>query len=115
MPLSWLHFHTVFFFASLRSVEIVPYIAAVLLLLTLFWCLVGVLHEAGHALAALLLLPGPVTVHLGTYGQAARTLRIRVGRLQVFVAYTVLRWRGGYCECPANAIAADWRQVIFNL
>jgi tetratricopeptide (TPR) repeat protein len=93
--------------------EIALYIAAVLLLVTLLWSVIGVLHEAGHALAALTLLPGPVTVHLGTYGQPTQNLRFQVGRLRVFIAYTVLRWRGGYCECPTNATAATWRQVLF--
>ncbi|TVT43203.1 hypothetical protein FNT36_03675 [Hymenobacter setariae] len=89
--------------------EIAPYIAAVLLLVVLLWCVVGVLHEAGHAWAALTLLPGPVTVHLGTYGQPTRNLRFQVGRLQVFVAYTVLLWRGGYCEHQATTAA--WRKA----
>jgi tetratricopeptide (TPR) repeat protein len=94
-------------------VELALYIAAVLLLVTLLWCVVGVLHEAGHALAALTLLPGPVTIHLGTYGQPNQNLSFQVGRLRVFVAYTVLLWRGGYCECPTSATAATWRQVVF--
>ena len=92
--------------------QVAPYIAAILLLLALLWFFMGVLHELGHALAALLLFRGPVTVYLGSYGRPTGHWHFRVGRLQVYLAYNLLLWRGGYCECP-GATPEPWKQAIF--
>ncbi len=48
--------------------------------------LVGVLHESGHALAALLLQPGPVVVYLDSYGQPTGGWQWQLGRLRVHLA-----------------------------
>ena len=77
--------------------------------------MVGVLHESGHALMALLLQPGPVTVHLGTYGQPTGNWLFRLGRLHIYLAYNKIWWRGGYCECSAMGQLARWQQVSFLL
>jgi tetratricopeptide (TPR) repeat protein len=77
--------------------------------------MVGVLHESGHALAALLLQPGPVTMHLGTYGQLTGNWLFRLGRLRIYLAYNKIWWRGGYCELPAMGQLARWQQVSFLL
>lgn len=77
--------------------------------------LVGALHEGGHALAALLLQPGPVTVHLGTYGRPTSNWQLQLGRLRVHLAYTSIWWRGGYCQAPAMAQAGRWGEALFIL
>ncbi len=92
--------------------QVAPYIAVILLLLALLWFFMGVLHELGHALAALLLFRGPVTVYLGTYGQSTGHWHFRLGRLQVHLAHNLFLWRGGYCECQ-GANPEPWRQGIF--
>lgn len=77
--------------------------------------LVGVLHEGGHALAALLLQRGPVTVHLGTYGRLTGSWQLQLGRLRVHLAYTSIWWRGGYCQAPAMARAGRRAEALFVL
>jgi len=79
------------------------------------WFLVGVLHEGSHALAALLLQPGPVVVHLGTYGRPTGNWQFGLGRLRVHLAYTSIWWRGGYCQAPAMAGAGRGAEALFVL
>ncbi|WP_460582282.1 hypothetical protein [Hymenobacter arcticus] len=75
--------------------------------------LIGTLHEGGHALAALLPQSGPVTVHLGTYAWPIGNWQLRLGRLHVYLARSIL-WRGGCCQAPAMA-QVRWREALFIL
>jgi tetratricopeptide (TPR) repeat protein len=72
------------------------------------------LHESGHALAALALVPGPVKVYLGPPTHPGRGWQLRLGRLQFWGSRHLLDWRrGGYCQfSPA---ADTWRQVLIVL
>jgi Flp pilus assembly protein TadD len=77
--------------------------------------LVGVLHESGHALAALLLQPGPVTVYLDTYGQPTNGWQWQLGRLRVHLACANFWWRGGYCTAPGMAQAGRGPEALYVL
>lgn len=77
--------------------------------------LVGALHEGGHALAALLLQPGPVTVYLCSYGRPTGNWHFQLGRLRVHLSHTSIWWRGGYCQAPGMAQAGRWQEGLFIL
>jgi len=62
-------------------------------------------HEAGHALAALLLARGPVEVELG---QGRARLRLRLGRLGLRVG--TVRLGLGFCRYPKTALSC--RRVV---
>ena len=83
--------------------------------LLLSWLLLLTLHELGHALAALVLAPGAVTVYLGSYGQPTGNWRLRWGRLTLFGKRNLLKWRGGYCTYQQPTTMGRWRQAAFVL
>jgi tetratricopeptide (TPR) repeat protein len=74
-----------------------------------------VLHEAGHALAALALTPGEVTVYLGSYGSPDGNWHARAGRLQLYSKRNLRRWRGGCCQYHFTGPMTTWRQVLVVL
>ncbi len=83
--------------------------------LLLSWLLLVTLHEMGHALAALALAPGTVTVYLGSYGQPTGNWQLRLGRLTLLVKRNLLRWRGGYCAYQQPTTRMRWPQAAFIL
>ena len=91
------------------------------LLTVLVACRIGlvVLHELGHALAALALQRGRVTVHLGSYGQTTGGGRWQVGRLRVYFRYSPLRLAlgGGLCRAqyPVVVSGQAWRGLLHVL
>ncbi|RZL06497.1 MAG: tetratricopeptide repeat protein [Hymenobacter sp.] len=87
------------------------YLLAYLFVLLASWLLLIVLHEGGHAGAGLLLLPGPVTVFLGSYGHLAGNWQLRIGRLHLHIKRNMLRWQGGCCFYTPVAMAR-WRHVV---
>jgi len=87
------------------------YLLAYLVVLFGSWLLLIIVHEGGHAGAGLLLLPGTVTVYLGSYGQPEGNSRLRIGRLRVVAKRNVLRWHGGCCFYQPAAVAR-WRHVV---
>jgi tetratricopeptide (TPR) repeat protein len=84
-------------------------------------CRIGMvaLHELGHALAALALQRGRVTVYLGSYGQQAGGGRLRLGRLRVYFRYNPLRLAagGGLCQAqyPVGPSGQAWRGLLYVL
>jgi tetratricopeptide (TPR) repeat protein len=81
--------------------------------------LLTTLHELGHALAALVLQSGRVTVYLGSHGQAAGGGRLQCGRLRLYFRFNPWRlaFGGGLCR-PRKPIALGrprWRSLLFIL
>ena len=81
--------------------------------------LLTTLHELGHALAALVLQSGRVTVYLGSHGQGAGGGRLQVGRLRLYFRFNPWRlaFGGGLCR-PQKSIALGpqrWRSLLFIL
>ncbi|MBQ0736183.1 tetratricopeptide repeat protein [Aquimarina celericrescens] len=55
------------------------------------------LHEMGHAIPALLYTKEGVTIYIGSYGDPKKSLRFRLGRLEIFFKYNPLLWSYGLC------------------
>ncbi len=55
------------------------------------------LHEMGHAIPALLYTKEGVTIYIGSYGDPKKSLRFRLGRLEIFFKYNPLLWEYGLC------------------
>jgi tetratricopeptide (TPR) repeat protein len=94
---------------------VLGYLLAYPVLLLISLLLLITLHEGGHAVAALVLMPGPIKVYLGSYGQSDGQSQLRVGRLHVFIKRNLLKWRGGCCYTQPPAILARWRTAVFIL
>lgn len=77
------------------------------LLLFLAMILSTVVHELGHAIPLLLFTRRKVCIYLGSYGNTKRGFWVRLGRLNIWMCYNLLRWRKGMCiseegELPGN-------------
>lgn len=77
---------------------VIGFMAALLLVWLLCAAVLTVVHELGHALVALIMQPGPVSIFLGSYGRAERGGRLRIARLHVHFRYNPATWaRRGLC------------------
>ena len=94
---------------------VLGYLLAYPVVLVISLLLLITLHEGGHAAAALLLVPGPVRVYLGSYGQPEGTSQLRFGRLHVSIKRNLLKWRGGCCYTQPAPALARWRAAVFIL
>ncbi len=90
---------------------IVVYIVAGLLLFSMVNTFI---HEAGHAIAIMLLTRCSVSVYLGTYGDQERSRRIGVGKSEVWIIRNLLRWKGGLCVPHADDISFG-KQILYTL
>lgn len=70
-------------------------------------------HELGHALPAILLTRQKVSVYLGSYGDPDKSIRFRLGLLEVWVRLR-LSWKGGLCVPSAKEISPN-KQIIYTL
>ncbi|MBJ6144908.1 tetratricopeptide repeat protein [Hymenobacter sp. BT559] len=96
-------------------VLIASYLLAYPLSVAASWLLLIALHEGGHALAALLLMPGEVQVYLGSYHQPEASYHHQFGRLHVFIKRKIWQWRGGCCYANKAAAVSRWRYCVFVL
>lgn len=55
------------------------------------------LHELGHALPSLLFTEGEVVVYVGSYGDISKSLKIKLGRLKLYLKFNILDWNLGMC------------------
>jgi tetratricopeptide (TPR) repeat protein len=55
-------------------------------------------HELGHAIPALLFTRQPVIVHVGSYGDIRHSLKLKLGRLTLFLKFNILDWKLGLCQ-----------------
>ena len=102
-------------FYGLTFMLIPVYLLLYPVVLLLSWLLLITLHEVGHALAALTLAPGAVTVYLGSYGQPDGNWQVRWGRLTLLAKRNLWKWRGGYCTYQQPTTMGRWRQAAFVL
>ncbi|GEM_PF-2256229 len=54
-------------------------------------------HELGHTVAALLLVDGPVEMYVGSYGDEKKSLKIKLGRLTLFLSFIIWNLEIGLC------------------
>lgn len=69
-----------------------------------------ILHELGHAIPALLLTTGNVSVHIGIPDTRSERPVFQHGRLKFWFTTNPLRWFGGYCvyESPRGR----WKSLV---
>jgi Tfp pilus assembly protein PilF len=92
----------------------ISYVLAYPVVLVASFLLMLLLHEMGHALAALALAPGQVRVCIGSSDYSAGTWQRHVGRLEFCASRRLLDWRrGGYCQFLPTA--TTWRHVLIVL
>ncbi|HEY4147847.1 MAG TPA: tetratricopeptide repeat protein [Chitinophagaceae bacterium] len=70
------------------------------------------LHELGHAVPKLLMTTGRVGVYVGSFGDADRSLKCHIGRLDLFFKYNPLLWRKGLCK--AHGIFSAKQRLLFS-
>ncbi|MFK7748712.1 MAG: tetratricopeptide repeat protein [Kordia sp.] len=76
-----------------------PLHVALIFMLSLltFRLLTTVIHELGHAIPALLLTKGKVTVYMGSHGNPEKSMQFQLGRLECFFKFNLFYWKGGLC------------------
>lgn len=72
------------------------------------------LHELGHAIAAILLTKQKATIYIGTYGEPKKSIKINLGVLTIFFHYNPFAWRLGLCVPSAKSISI-YKRIIFTL
>ncbi len=58
----------------------------------------ALIHELGHAITALLMTKGKVTIYVGTATDDPKGLPLRLGRLEAWLNYRPFSSWGGYCK-----------------
>lgn len=72
------------------------------------------LHELGHAIPAFLLTRQKVSVYIGSHGDPAKSLHLRVGLLEFWLRYNPLSWYYGLCHPRAEQISTT-KKFIYTL
>ncbi len=70
---------------------------AFFLLMALARVVTLVIHELGHAITGLILFKGGISIYIGSYGDPARGIHLKVGRLKIHFKYSPLLWNHGLC------------------
>ncbi|WP_235298868.1 M50 family metallopeptidase [Portibacter marinus] len=71
------------------------------------------IHELGHAIPALLLSPGKVTMYVGSDGDDAKSIKIQVGRLTILLSFMMWDLDIGLCQYQSTpSIAKDLMIVL---
>lgn len=69
-------------------------------------------HELGHAIPAALFTRKKVNVYLGSYGDPDKSLRFRIGLMQIWCKYNPFAWKQGLCVPEAKNISVN-KQIIY--
>ena len=56
------------------------------------------IHELGHAIPSLMFTDKEVAIHIGSYGDSEKSLKMNFGRLKAFFKLDILRWNIGQCQ-----------------
>src|SRR4051812_46987192 len=75
-------------------------VVIIFLALFFFRMLLTTLHEAGHAIAIGALTTGKVTIFLGSYADAQKSVGFRLGKYEIWIIKNILKWKGGCCIAP---------------
>ena len=71
------------------------------------------IHELGHTISAILLSGGEVHMFVGSYGNQNKTLRIKLGRLKLYLRMNIVDLRLGMTVY--EKMRSDWRAFIVIL
>jgi tetratricopeptide (TPR) repeat protein len=77
--------------------------------------LILVIHEFGHGIPALLFTEGEVKLFIGSHGDPNDSLKLKIGRLKIFLKYNLLNWTGGLCMPEKNARSINKSIIILLL
>ncbi len=58
---------------------------------------VTLFHELGHAIPLLFITKENVTIHIGSYGEAKNSLKLKLGKLEINFKYNLFKYHGGLC------------------
>lgn len=85
-----------------------PTIALIFMLsLLTFRLLTTVIHELGHAIPALVLTKGNVTVYMGSHGNPEQSMQFQIGRLKCFFKFNLFYWKGGLCVMESKEVSVQ--------
>jgi tetratricopeptide (TPR) repeat protein len=60
--------------------------------------LTTLVHELGHAVSALILTKDKVEMYVGSYGDDARSINLKIGRLSIFLSFIIWNMEIGLCR-----------------
>ena len=72
------------------------------------------MHELGHGVPALLLTKGKVTLYLGSYGDPKDSIKISIGRLEIFFRKNPFHWKIGLCQMHDEKVSIN-KQIFVTL
>jgi len=72
------------------------------------------IHELGHGVPALLLTEGKVTLYLGSYGDPQESIKINIGRLEIFFRKNPFHWKIGLCKMHDQKVSIN-NQIFVTL
>lgn len=86
-------------------------------LAAILWVLIAaviitIIHEAGHAIAIVLLTKEKVSVYLGSHGNIEGSRMITAGRYEFWIIKNILKWKGGLCVPHATEVS-DTKRLIY--
>lgn len=87
---------------------------SILLLILLARALTVLLHELGHAIAAIIFTREKVTVYIGSYGDKSKSLRLNAGILDMWLKYNPFSWQRGLC-IPSNKKISLNKRIVCTL
>ena len=82
-------------------------IIALALLLGLAFFVTVTVHELGHAIPALLMTRGEVTIFIGSFGNPYQSFNVKIGRINFYCKYNPLLWYKGCCLCSDNYLSIN--------
>lgn len=71
-------------------------------------------HELGHAIPALIYTPNRVVVHIGSYGDVAKSLHLTIGRLDIYFQLNLLAWNLGMCTHEGELSIGQRLLILFG-
>ncbi|CAL2080516.1 TPR repeat protein [Tenacibaculum sp. 190524A02b] len=72
------------------------------------------IHELGHGIPALLLTNKKVTLYLGSYGDPKESVKVVIGRLELFFNKKPFNWNIGLCVLEQEILSVN-KQIVINL
>ena len=96
-------------------IEVITAIFVILLWLAVFVVsrfITTLIHEFGHAIPALLFTDSAVDVHIGSYGDETKSLKIDLGRLSIFFRFNIFHWNLGLCRHQGKDLTHQQALII---
>ncbi|MDT0539758.1 tetratricopeptide repeat protein [Croceitalea sp. P059] len=90
------------------------YLIVILVFVVVLRPISTLIHELGHGIPALLLTKGKVTLYIGSYGDPKDSIKINIGRLEVFFRKNPFHWKIGLCQMHDENISIK-NQIFVTL